>query len=215
MTGVSITNKGGSFSCTLPRNKEKDGQSITIRVSKPAARQLYVTEQYAAIDDTPLVSSTGIPYKDGIAISSEDDLKALMKAGNNSAGKSYSSRSETYVITENIKCNSKVAFSSASFTGKLDGDYHTVTGLQNPLFKDIGKNATMAVICNLIFNNAAIDTSASTSSTDDSAAVLSQTVSGNTRVSRVFISQAYVLSGWHSGNVFGRINENSKTVTVD
>ena len=213
MEGLTFTYSENTFSCKLPRNSDWGGKTITARVGKPADLSLYLVETPAAgggtelkllEDGAPLVSGSGIPYKDGIAISTAEDLRKLINCEGG-----YSSRTEKYVITNDIKCDTKISsIPQQTFTGALDGDYHTVTNLESPLFWKIGTST----VVNIIFNKANIDTSADISS-NGSGAVIAQTMEGNAVIQRVFLSQADVYSGWDSGYFVGKTLSGKLTIS--
>ena len=202
MTGVSLSYSENTFTCRLTRNQEKAGQKITARVSKPKDLNLYVTETLGAVDGTALSSDvstgTSLTYKDGIPIGTTEDLEALMSAGS-AGGQSFASRTETYVLTDNIRCSKTISIPGSVFNGILDGDYHTITNIQNPLFYQVG-NATVQ---NIIFNEANVRTSGTGEA--NSAAIIAKTAStGTTLLRKLFLSQANIYSVWDAAYFIGK-----------
>lgn len=153
---------GNKFTYTIPTSStssETDGAEVTAEVSTPRIYQLYVNKNLTALSPITMNSKSGTGststyanYAQGIPIKNANDLEALMTGTG-----TYSSRSAKYIISSNIDMTSKtsVSVTSSEFSGILDGDLHTVIGLNNYIFYKINNGS----VKNLLFSNINIDTS--------------------------------------------------------
>lgn len=160
---VDVENSKATFSYKMPEIADYDGKTISATVSKPKDNKLYVDKEFKAITTTDLKSidtKSNFGYTYGIPINNNTDMKNFMLGTDR-----YSDRSAYYVLTSNIrmedadKLTESQLVSANQFSGKLDGDYHTLTNLGNPLFvKVIGSESKYAEIRNLISYGANIKT---------------------------------------------------------
>ena len=215
MTEVMLNYNENTFTCILPRNKARAGQTITASVSKPRDLNLYVTETLGIVNATALNSAvstgTSLVYKDGIPISTTEQFEALLKKGS-ADGQSYADWTDTYVLAENIRCEAAVSIPSARFSGVLDGDYHTITNLKNVMFAELGSGTKVQ---NIIFNVANVSTYNLSVSGSNSAALIARISYGDILFSRLFLSQATVDSAWDAAYLLGKTNGSAGTVTLE
>ncbi|MCR0207267.1 hypothetical protein MKC66_21365, partial [[Clostridium] innocuum] len=210
LSGATIS--GETLTVTLNSLSAQDGKNVYTELAVPNNSNLYVDESLKPITSGTKYKSDRIPYRYGIPIKNETDLKNfILKQGD------FSSRGNgLYIITNNIKYTGAALDNSATgaFNGTLDGDYHSITGLKNALFYQING----ANIKNIIFNDVSIDTSVidpdKGSNSDYSASIVTRTQTGSSTLSRLFLSQANILSGWDTGYLIGKLMDDSGTVTI-
>lgn len=150
------------------------------------------------------------------------------------------SASGNYKLAADIDASGFTGFSFTSFTGTLDGDYHTITGLTQPLFTTLngatvknlridnvtinrtGNNADAGAICitaqgnTKIYNCGVLATTASSvSGTRYVGGLVGTIASGNVRVVNCY-NYATVSGGTYAAGIVGR-NEGtiSGTTTVN
>lgn len=210
---VNNTDNTATFTYTLGENKEFDGKTISATVSKPKNYNLYVDKNFNPITNSNLDSkqtSSNIGYKYGIPINNATDLENFMKQSG-----SYKNRSSgtVYLLTNNINMSSKglISYSKNSFEGIFDGDFHTITGLKNPLISYIGLNSTsknnLPTVKNLIINEAQIDTR-SFSGKEGAGAVISS-LAMYARFEKILVTNANVIGGFDGGLLTGGLGFNA------
>ncbi|MCR0248129.1 MAG: InlB B-repeat-containing protein [Clostridium sp.] len=199
----------GKFTYEMPNNQSYDGKEITAEISTPKIIGLYVDKELKALT-TPMINSktstnTSFNYAYGIPISNADDLESFMKQTGNYTDRSSNS---VYIITNNINMSNKgvISYSSNSFGGKFDGDYHTITGLQNPLIGYVGFSTTsnrdsLAIIKNLVINEAYINTT-KFSGQAAGGAVLAM-LAKYAHIENIFLTNATVKAGYDAGMLVG------------
>lgn len=158
---VDSQNNKATFTYTLPENTAYDNKTVSATVSKPKKPKLYVDKNLNAISTANLISAdtnSNFSYTYGIPIATSTDMKNFMLGTDR-----YTDRSAYFIMTENIRMDDSDAIpgetlsTTATFTGILDGDYHTLTNLKNPIFyRAVGTNEKYAEINNLISYDADI-----------------------------------------------------------
>lgn len=161
ITGNDLVITDNTFTYIMPNKESYDGKEITAEVSTPKHKGLFVVEDLNFITEETYNSKTSTEtsfnYTYGIPISNTDDLEKFIRAEG-----AYSNRSSdmVYILTSNINMNAKdiIPCSTTSFKGKLDGDYHTLSGMKNSLFIEIaGISSNYAEVKNLIFYSSIVN----------------------------------------------------------
>lgn len=93
-------------------------------------------------------------YSDG-RINNATDMANFIKGSS-----PYTDRTKNYVITDNIDMSGQAQMtpSATTFSGTLNGDFHNIKGLRNPVFNKVigSSNTNRAVVKNLIISNVTI-----------------------------------------------------------
>lgn len=158
ISGNQLTYKDNTFSYTMPNTDAWNGQEVTAEISKPKDLNLYVTQAMGTVSSQNLNSKTdtktSLTYMSGIPINTTSDFDAfLSKSG------VYGSDSAKYILTGNIRYTTSKT-RGGSFSGILDGDYHTLVGLVRPIFNQINGTSSKPVqIKNMIISDVNIKTS--------------------------------------------------------
>ncbi|MCR0523403.1 hypothetical protein MKA54_21230, partial [[Clostridium] innocuum] len=127
-------------------------KNVYVKLTVPKNINLYVDEGLNEIKSNEVYKSSVIPYKYGIPIRNAEEFMSFMKASDN-----YTDRTLSYIITDNINLEKvdAVSPSTTTFTGELNGDYHSISGLKNNMFNSItGSSTKYTVIKNMILTNA-------------------------------------------------------------
>lgn len=172
----------------------KKGYAIRGYVRVPD-RKIYTTEDGKDIGINHLFSEPlndeGFVY--GTPIKNSTDLLNFMLGQGN-----YTNRSGYYVLTSNINMSGLSSVGPQSFSGTFDGDYHTISGLNNPLFN---KLSSFSVVKNLVFQNSNVR------STGGNASVIansSDAGSGTVLIERVLAVDSYVEGYGDVGFLIGK-----------
>ena len=210
-TYISPTITNGTFTYTMSNTASYDGQEITAEVSTPRIIGLYVDTNLKAMSTKTLNSKTSTTtsmfYTAGVPISSADDMKNFMLAYGN-----HSDRSETYVLTDNIKLGNNDALgqngiSSNKFLGSLDGDFHTLTNLKNQMFKTIGGTTSkFAVVKNLISYNSDIEIKNLGGASANYSCGMFGSEGGYVEFENVILLDSKFVGYWNTGYFLGRPN---------
>ncbi|WP_147324033.1 hypothetical protein [[Clostridium] innocuum] len=202
------TYDGNQITIKLLNKENWNGKKISVEVSKPKAYYLYVTNQYQALDNKNLISEETITYKAGTAISSEEDFIKFME-GN----APFDDRSNTsnYVITKNLNLDSFPAaeVTPDKFYGVLDGDFHTISHLKNPVTSQIsGSIDDAAEIKNLIISNISVE--------NYSGVIAGDSAFKNVKASKLFMVDASI-HGHAGGMIFanGEVYNQGESLTLD
>ncbi|WP_416327496.1 ZmpA/ZmpB/ZmpC family metallo-endopeptidase-related protein [[Eubacterium] hominis] len=211
---VDVENSKATFSYKMPEIADYDGKTISATVSKPKDNKLYVDKEFKAITTTDLKSidtNSNFGYTYGIPISNSDELEAFMKQTGLYSNRAYGT---TYIITDNINMSDKgvIAYSTNSFGGTLDGDFHTITGLKNVLigylgFDNTSNSSNPAVVKNLIVNEANINTT-SVSGQAGAGAVIAL-LSKYAKLEKIMVTNADIYGGNDGGLLTGGLGFDS------
>lgn len=93
---------------------------------------------------------------------------------------------------------------SSDFTGTLDGNFHTISGLTQPLFSTVNGGK----VCNLILSDVQITTATGY------VGAIAQTASGATRIYNCGIidTTSQISGGTHVGSLVGYLQDNSRVI---
>lgn len=199
---VDVENSKATFSYKMPEIADYDGKTISATVSKPKDNKLYVDKEFKAITTTDLKSidtKSNIGYKYGIPINNSTDMKNFFEAKGD-----YADRSKTYTITDNINMEN-ISFSSptTAFSGKLNGDYHTIVGLTNPMFYQItGSSSKWAEVNDIIVYNAKISITSGSNNIARSGSIFCRGGS-YIKFNNSFLIDSNISTNWDAGYYVG------------
>ncbi|WP_320973647.1 hypothetical protein, partial [Dysgonomonas capnocytophagoides] len=200
LTGAAITDD--TLTITLDSAKLKQDKNVYVKLTVPKNINLYVDEDLNDIKSDEVYKSSVIPYKYGIPISDSTDMKNFMLGIDK-----YSDRSASYIMTSNIRMNDSDVISSetfytlSTFSGKLDGDYHTLTNLKNMMFLNVvGTSEKYAEVKNLISYDADIQMTGS-----DVAGLITASAT-YLSIDSVFLVDSILIGGYNTGYFIGNIN---------
>ncbi|MCR0626158.1 hypothetical protein MKC48_20290, partial [[Clostridium] innocuum] len=137
--------------------EKQNTRNVYTYLTVPSNILLYVDTELKAIPTNHKKKSEKIiPYKSGVPISTAQEFLNLVQAKSDTA---YESRSADYILTNNIDLTGLTqAFPKTTFTGTLDGDFHSVKGLTTCIFSLMeGTSGDVAEVRNLIVSNAKIN----------------------------------------------------------
>ena len=187
-----------------PQHHEKE---IRAELKVPKDSMLYVDREFQDIPADKVLKSEAIPYKSGITIATAQELESFMKAQG-----AYADRSASYILTENINLSGRaaVAYSTAAFSGTLDGDYHTIIGMQNQMFETLqGRSETdRAEIKNIIGYNMTFRSS-STDYEKGSGGIFGS-LGGHANFTNIFLVESNLTGFNNTGYLMGRPNASIK-----
>ncbi|MCR0329452.1 hypothetical protein MKA58_18785, partial [[Clostridium] innocuum] len=208
LTGTSI--KDNTLTVTLNDTSAQggmsaqDGRNIYVKLIVPGNSNLYVDESLKTISSGKNYKSGIIPFKSGVPISSESDFLSFMKAEG-----IYSAANVKCVITKNLNMTGYQTSMStlrgsavSAFAGELDGDFHTVNYLSNPLFYLCsGSSSSPAVIKNMIIKNAKITNDGTYG--NGSTGIITINIGNYVEVKKLFLVQADLMSKFDTGFING------------
>ncbi|MCR0579436.1 hypothetical protein MKC54_21300 [[Clostridium] innocuum] len=178
---------------------EWDGKNIYAELTVPSNIALYVDVNLNAIPSGKKYKSDRIPYKYGIPINTSADMKNFILGTDR-----YSDRNASYIMTSNIKMEDSDAIPETTFlnipnfSGKLNGDYHTLTNLKNLLFTNVvGTSEDYAEVKNLISYGADVRFEG-----ESVAGLLGQTASYMS-IDSVFLVDSVLIGGYNTGYFIG------------
>lgn len=147
------TYSNNTMTATVDYNYQPwDGRNIFAMLTVPENIMLYVDEKLNVIDAGTEYKSDRVLYRAGASISNSTELKSFIEGTGE-----YSDRAGSYIITQNISLTGVTTTPCATFSGHLDGDYHTITGLSSELLGTVqGSGSTKAVVENIIIKKANI-----------------------------------------------------------
>ena len=215
--GVTIDNNGNTSitvamqNCTIyyTTNGEDPTESSTIYttpfnvtnktlVKAIAVRNHYKTSSVGScyyVKDMVGLSGDGTeasPYE----ISTMDQWIAFAKTANDNSAKKYHARLTADISGYNITIN--------NFSGTLDGQYHTISGLNAPLFA----TASDATIKNVMMDNVCISAS-------NNAGAIASTASGTTRIYNCGVlatSESNICGNNNVGSIVGELQGNARVI---
>ena len=181
-----------------------NGENIYAKLQVPNNIALYVDEKLKEISAGTTYQSDRIPYKSGVPISNEADLLSFMKAEG-----IYANANVKCVITKNLNMTgyqtsiSTLRGSAKSeFSGELNGDFHTVNYLSNPIFYLCsGTSGSPAVIKNMIIKNAKITNDGTYG--NGSTGIITINIGNYVEVEKLFLVQADLVSKFDTGFING------------
>ncbi|MCG4663330.1 hypothetical protein L0P73_22370, partial [[Clostridium] innocuum] len=148
----SRTYKDNTMTSTESNWSDRDGRNIYAKLTVPDNIMLYVDEKLNVIKAGTEYESDRILYRSGESISNPTELKSFIEGTG-----AYSNRAGSYIITQNISLAGVTTAACDNFSGHLDGDYHTITGLSSELLGTVkGNGSTKAVVENIIIKKANI-----------------------------------------------------------
>ena len=185
-------------------DKRADDKYLRAFINMPDTN-IYTEESGAVITDVYLYSSVDerIQFHYGTPITNLADFKNfLARTGN------YSNRDGgTFVITNNIKITdaNPLNYSPSIFKGTLNGDYHTITGLKNPLFYYLaGEPYNKAVVKNLIIYDGKITLSGgATTALGNSGGIISRGAK-DVLLENIFLAQTDLEATYDTGYFLGK-----------
>ena len=224
ISGNDLVITDNTFTYKMPNKESYDGKEITAEVSTPKYPVLFINEDLKAITEKIVnskpSSETSFLYTYGIPISNADEMEKFMKC---EAPYNNRSANSVYVISNNINMADKgvIVYSETAFAGTLDGDFHTIVGIQNPIFANLtgADDNHLAVVKNIIMSNANINTSSLSGQRGGGAAVIAR-LGRYLSLDRIFVVNSNVIGGYDSGVLVGAAaidssNNNGKAIITN